>query len=154
MPLARLPSANVRSGTTRSHSAAGREWDFSRIPDTPKLSIQPNAQATMKFNDLRPGELFEYAGKRYRKSGPLTASPIDGGGSAMIARSASVTLLSDREQTVTARPTQVSAEDAARAIEALYLLARQALDRLEDEAGTAELDTTRRNWLTRLGLDS
>jgi hypothetical protein len=107
----------------------------------------------MKFNDLRPGELFEYSGKRYRKSGPLTASPLDGGGSSMIARSASVTLLSERERAETTRPTEVPAEDAARAIEALYLLARRALDRLEDETATAELEATRRDWRGRLGLE-
>lgn len=107
----------------------------------------------MKFNDLKPGELFEHSGRRYRKSGPLTASPVDGGASTVIARSASVSLVSDRERAETAPPTEVAAEQAAQAIEALYRLARQALDRLEDEEATAELEATRRHWRARLGLD-
>ena len=107
----------------------------------------------MKFSDLRPGELFEYSGRRYRKSGPLTASPLEGDGSTMIARSAGVTLVSDRGPAETARPTEVDAAQAAQAIEALYRLARQAIDRLEDDSATAELDATRRHWRTRLGLD-
>jgi hypothetical protein len=45
----------------------------------------------MRFPQLKIGQQFEYQGKRYTKTGPLTASEEETGASAMIRRSAEVT---------------------------------------------------------------
>ncbi|MBT3013264.1 MAG: hypothetical protein KME41_16145 [Candidatus Thiodiazotropha sp. (ex Lucina pensylvanica)] len=45
----------------------------------------------MRFPQLKIGQQFEYQGKRYTKTGPLTASVEGTGASAMIRRSAEVT---------------------------------------------------------------
>ncbi|MEW7987730.1 MAG: polysulfide reductase chain A [Candidatus Thiodiazotropha endolucinida] len=45
----------------------------------------------MRFPQLKIGQQFEYQGKRYTKTGPLTASVEGTGVSAMIRRSAEVT---------------------------------------------------------------
>jgi hypothetical protein len=50
----------------------------------------------MRFPQLRIGQKFEYQGKQYTKTGPLTASELGTGTSAMIRRSAEVTLVEDR----------------------------------------------------------
>ncbi|PVV09838.1 MAG: hypothetical protein B6D77_09220 [gamma proteobacterium symbiont of Ctena orbiculata] len=47
----------------------------------------------MRFPHLKIGQQFEYQGKRYTKTGPLTASEEATGESAMIRRSAEVTLV-------------------------------------------------------------
>ncbi|MES9968657.1 MAG: hypothetical protein ABW092_01400 [Candidatus Thiodiazotropha sp.] len=47
----------------------------------------------MRFPHLKIGQQFEYQGKRYTKTGPLTASDAATGASAMIRRSAEVTLV-------------------------------------------------------------
>jgi hypothetical protein len=44
----------------------------------------------MRFPQLKIGQQFEYQGKRYTKSGPLTASEVETGASVMIRRSAEV----------------------------------------------------------------
>jgi hypothetical protein len=50
----------------------------------------------MRFPQLLTGQRFEYQGKRYIKTGPLTATEERTGASAMIRRSAEVTLIEDR----------------------------------------------------------
>jgi hypothetical protein len=47
----------------------------------------------MRFPQIKIGQQFEYQGKRYTKTGPLTASEESTGASAMIRRSAEVTLV-------------------------------------------------------------
>ncbi|MBW9266083.1 polysulfide reductase chain A [Candidatus Thiodiazotropha sp. LNASS1] len=47
----------------------------------------------MRFPQLKIGQQFEYQGKQYTKTGPLTASEEGTGASAMIRRSAEVTLI-------------------------------------------------------------
>jgi hypothetical protein len=47
----------------------------------------------MRFPQLALGQHFSYQGKRYTKTGPLTASEADGGNPRMIPRSAEVTPL-------------------------------------------------------------
>ncbi|MEW8028941.1 MAG: hypothetical protein AB2806_14575 [Candidatus Thiodiazotropha sp.] len=47
----------------------------------------------MRFPQLNIGQQFEYQGKRYTKTGPLTASVEGTGASAMIRRSAEVVLV-------------------------------------------------------------
>ena len=107
----------------------------------------------MKFGDLKIGESFDYAGQRFRKTGPFTASPADGEGSKAIPRSAKIAPLTDSRPDISARPEQISADDAARAIDELHRLAREALTRLDDQTAVTELDACRRRWRRRLGLD-
>jgi hypothetical protein len=47
----------------------------------------------MRFPQLKIGQQFEYQGKRYTKTGPLTASEEGTGANAMIRRSAEVSLV-------------------------------------------------------------
>ena len=47
----------------------------------------------MRFPQIKIGQQFEYQGKRYTKTGPLTASEEGTGASAMIRRSAEVVLV-------------------------------------------------------------
>jgi hypothetical protein len=47
----------------------------------------------MRFPQLKVGQQFEYQGKRYTKTGPLTASEEGTGANAMIRRSAEVSLI-------------------------------------------------------------
>ncbi|MGD8912706.1 MAG: hypothetical protein PVI97_04815 [Candidatus Thiodiazotropha sp.] len=47
----------------------------------------------MRFPQLKIGQQFEYQGKRFTKTGPLTASEEGTGANAMIRRSAEVTLI-------------------------------------------------------------
>jgi hypothetical protein len=47
----------------------------------------------MRFPQLKIGQQFEYQGKRYTKTGPLTASEEGTGANAMIRRSAEVALV-------------------------------------------------------------
>jgi hypothetical protein len=47
----------------------------------------------MRFPQLKVGQQFEYQGKRYTKTGPLTASDEGTGANAMIRRSAEVSLV-------------------------------------------------------------
>ncbi|MES9992256.1 MAG: hypothetical protein ABW098_09895 [Candidatus Thiodiazotropha sp.] len=49
--------------------------------------------SVMRFPQLTIGQLFEYQGKRYTKTGPLTASEEGTGVNEMIRRSAEVMLL-------------------------------------------------------------
>lgn len=107
----------------------------------------------MKFGDLKLGESFDYDGQRFRKTGPFTASPEDGEGSKAIPRSAKVAPLTDSEPTSSARPDQVSAANAAQAIDELHRLAREALTRLDDTSTVTELDSCHQHWRRRLGLD-
>lgn len=52
-----------------------------------------------KFIHLAPGESFEYQGKPYIKTGPLTARNIDDNGQRMIPRSAVVLPLTESAST-------------------------------------------------------
>lgn len=106
----------------------------------------------MKFADLRPGEEFEFAGKPYRKSGPLTASPMDEGGSVVIPRSASVTPVSAGARPANDAPKPVPAEQVARAIEELFRLGLQTAERHGDDSAAAELASLRQHCLERCGL--
>ncbi|MEW8087082.1 MAG: hypothetical protein AB2652_20650 [Candidatus Thiodiazotropha endolucinida] len=47
----------------------------------------------MRFPQLKIGQQFEYQGKRYTKTGPMTATEERTSASAMIRRSAEVTLI-------------------------------------------------------------
>jgi hypothetical protein len=47
----------------------------------------------MRFPQLKIGQQFEYQGKRYTKTGPLTATEEETGASAMIRRSAEVVVI-------------------------------------------------------------
>jgi len=50
----------------------------------------------MKFLAISIGETFSWKGDSYRKTGPMTATPVEGSGSKMIPRSAEVEPLENR----------------------------------------------------------
>ncbi|MES9980032.1 MAG: hypothetical protein ABW107_14915, partial [Candidatus Thiodiazotropha sp. 6PLUC5] len=52
----------------------------------------------MRFPHLKIGQSFIYQGKRYSKTGPMTASEEESGKSCMIRRSAEVMTLDNSEE--------------------------------------------------------
>ena len=54
----------------------------------------------MRFTQLKTGQRFSFEGKRYAKTGPLTASEEESGENRMIRRSAEVTPLGGAEVSV------------------------------------------------------
>jgi hypothetical protein len=71
-----------------------------------------------KFTLIPVGENFEFQGERYSKTGPLTASSVDGKRQRMIPRSAMVKSLSAPEEPETPPAAQCATLDAATTLSA------------------------------------
>lgn len=106
----------------------------------------------MKFRDLRPGETFELDGRRFRKSGPLTAASLDGGADRVLAFSTRVAAPAARADERPAPGRRVPARVAAQAIEEFYTAAHPLAERCGGDRAAAGLADLRRRWRARLGL--
>lgn len=113
----------------------------------PTMEPLSNRNQTMKLSQLPMGGRFQYEGKVFVKTGPLTASSGKGG-QTMIPRSAILTPLD-------MPPVQESKGSQTRKVTEATLLAAfeefyGTCTRLADEAGKLELATARQKFLMRV----
>lgn len=97
----------------------------------------------MRFPQLKIGQQFEYQGKRYTKTGPLTATEEATGASAMIRRSADVTLV-DRvadEALVEQVKQNYSRDEAIELCREYRIKLTQELQSRTDENGRLQIDS-------------
>ena len=101
----------------------------------------------MKLQHLSIGARFEFEGKVYVKTGPLTASS-DKGGQRMIPRSAMLTPLDmpPVQETKGSQTRKVTEATLLAAFEEFY----GTCSRLVDESGSMELATARQKFLMRV----
>ncbi|MES9854720.1 MAG: hypothetical protein ABW170_23160 [Candidatus Thiodiazotropha sp. L084R] len=72
----------------------------------------------MRFPHLKIGQGFIYQGKRYSKTGPMTASEEESGESCMIRRSAEVMTLENSEEVKPTLPNSFSQDQVVELLEA------------------------------------
>lgn len=115
-----------------------------------------------RFTLIPVGENFEFQGERYCKTGPLTATSVDGKRQRMIPRSAMVRPLHESRPQDEPALDEAAAIDAARVHEAFTHYHNGCLEWLqlaERELATESaaqireaLETARRRFLQELGL--
>lgn len=104
----------------------------------------------MKFGQLPVGTRFDYEGARYLKTGPLVATPEDGGQQRFLGRYADVRVLG-----AASAPAEAAADWRA-AFDALYsecLTTIECLDAHDPQAATqarARLQAAREQFLTAM----
>ncbi len=96
----------------------------------------------MRFPQVKIGQQFEYQGKRYTKTGPLTASEEGTGASAMIRRSAEVLLVGGAEPgTMKKQVKQIySREEVIELCMAYTMSLAQESRKIADENGSLRLE--------------
>lgn len=97
----------------------------------------------MKFQQIPIGARFEFEGRIYVKSGPLTAAS-EQGGQRMIPRFATLRLL-DGER-VPEPPRESRPVDAAKVMAAFDAFYRTCIGRVADADGRAELEAARQRF--------
>ena len=110
----------------------------------------------MKFPQIGLGQSFRWRGETYRKTGPVTAQPLAGGGQQMIPRSAVVEPVDVAAPADKKKVSSISIAAVRAALdEMLDELTRHAQGLGEDERASllAALDEGRRQFERRLDPD-
>ncbi|MCU7839201.1 MAG: hypothetical protein KZQ94_07465 [Candidatus Thiodiazotropha sp. (ex Troendleina suluensis)] len=96
----------------------------------------------MRFPQLKIGQQFDYQGKRYTKTGLLTASEEGTGTNAMIRRSAEVALLEGSKSEGLAKESNqsFSREEVIELCQEYRSKLTKELDQIADGDGTIQLD--------------
>ncbi len=109
----------------------------------------------MKFHHLPIGASFEFQGKRYSKTGPMTASEDGTGKSKMMMRSAAVKTQDDgTEAPLPAATIELNREQASIAVNDYHAECLQIINKSKqiDPAATGKLEEAKKRIFRKLGL--